>query len=61
MGQRRLDSMSTQHLGRDAFFADAMDFRTSWNISFNHYYFYFTVYYSNHHFFAIRDQHKWKS
>ncbi|XP_026809407.1 bumetanide-sensitive sodium-(potassium)-chloride cotransporter-like isoform X2 [Rhopalosiphum maidis] len=61
MGQRRAGSMSTQHLGCDAFLADAVDFRTSWNISFNYYYSYCTGYYSNHHFFTVCDKYKWKN
>jgi len=55
MGQRCVDSMSTQHLGRNAILADAVDFSTSWNISFNHNYFYFPAYYPNNNIFIVSD------
>jgi len=55
MGERRVDSMSTQYLGRNVILADAVDFSTSWNISFNHNYFYFPAYYSNNDFFTVGD------
>lgn len=61
MGQRRINSMPSKHLGRDAFLADAMDFRTCWNLSFNYYYFNCAGYYTNHHFFTICNQYKWES
>lgn len=61
MGQRCAGSMSTQYMGRDALFADAVDFSTGWNIPVNSDYFHFTNYYSHHHFFTVCDQHERKS
>lgn len=61
MGERCAGPVSTQYMGRDAFFADAVDFRTSWNISFNSDYFHLANYHTYNHFFAVCNQHKRKS
>lgn len=61
MGQRCNGSVSTKHMGRDAFFADAVDFSTSWNIPFDSDYFHLADHHTYYHVFTVGDQHKRKS
>lgn len=61
MGQRRTGSVSAQYMGRDAFLADAVDFRTGGNIRFAGDHFHFADHYSDHHVFVVGHQHEWKS
>ncbi|XP_025413085.1 bumetanide-sensitive sodium-(potassium)-chloride cotransporter-like isoform X2 [Sipha flava] len=61
MDQRCTGSMSTQYMGRDAFYTNAMDLRTSGNTQFHSDHFHFVDYYSYHYFITVCNQYEWKN
>lgn len=53
--------MSAQHMGRNAFLENAVDFGTRGDLALDSDHFHLADHYSHHHFFDVRRQHERKS